>query len=359
MFSALLLACRTEPAPGADLPQAGFLSSTGAALGELAACLERFPGSEAAAFGAEWRDLARSCPGEVMATGADPWGRLQCAAAPEAVRRFRGDAALAFGWPGDAGLVGRGRLWGGAAPLRAEAWLVSPPTGATALLVPGDAPAGPSVLADDGAVLHLRARPAGGIDVSALVEAGSQADDLFGLRGALMSRAVLAGDWELAVYPPAPGGELPVLALGVGVRQPAAGPAIEAFVAGVAEKWSVQRVASEVEGHAGECLGGLRILPQLEPCYARTPDHLVVAWNRAALARALSPAASRLAGEHAIVATVDFDAMAEADVVLAAVRPPGSVLPPLLYPLRRVELHAAPEGDEVKVSARTVSGCGP
>ncbi|MBM4367198.1 MAG: hypothetical protein FJ090_06090 [Deltaproteobacteria bacterium] len=355
-----LLACLADPRPGADLPQEGFISATGAALGEMAGCLERFAGSEAAEVAIAWRGLAVSCPGEIFGAGPDAWRNLRCVSPPDPVRVFRGGAALAFGW-GDAGrLVGRGTLWGGAAPVRAEAWLSFQSGSAVgALAVPGAEPAGPSVLADEGAILHVRARPADGIDVSGLVESGSQADSLFGLKGALLSRAVLAGDWELAAYPPEPGGELPVLALAVGVREPAAGPAIEAFVAGVAEKWSVQRSVTSVEGVAGECLAGLRILPQLEPCYARTRDQLVVAWNRDALGRALAPGAARLAGETALVATIDFDAMAEADAVVAASRPPGSVLPPLSYPLRRVEVQAEPEGDELKLTARSLAGCSP
>ncbi|MEZ4290833.1 MAG: hypothetical protein R3E53_09995 [Myxococcota bacterium] len=85
--------------------------------------------------------------------------------------------------------------------LEIEGWLV-PPTdpGALALLLPDEAPPAASVLTPTATLLHLRMRPAGGLDPP-VVPSGGQADRLFGLRGRLLEGALLAGTWSLPSSP--------------------------------------------------------------------------------------------------------------------------------------------------------------
>ncbi len=359
MIAILLMACADRDDPVAALPREGFISADSATVANLSACLAAFTGSEAASLGASWRSLAAECPAELSGGGSAAWRELACVASSPAVRDFRGDAGLAFGWSADGELAGRGRLWSNESGLRAEALAKIAPLGAVGrLFVPGDEPAGRSRLVHDGAVLHARARPAGGIDVSALVEAGSQADTLFGLKGALLSRAVLAGDWELVAYGPAAGGELPLPVLALGLNQPAGAAAVESFAVAMAEKWNVERRRQRIGVREGECLAGLRVLPQLEPCFVATEEALVVGWNADAVARALGGGATRDGGEAGGWATIDFASMAEADDVFAASRPPESTLPAFAYPLRRVEFEVRRVDAEVRIDARSAVGCG-
>lgn len=361
MLLLLSLGCWPTVDPLAALPPGGFVSTTGPALAELSACLAPFAGSRVAEVGADWAALAATCPGEVYGQGPGALMDLRCRAAPEAVRAFRGEAVLAYAAPRlDIGLP-RGHLEREGPGLRLTARLPLPDDlGALALAVPGAETAGPPVLADHDAVVHARLRPSGGIDVSALVESGTQADTLFGLKGALLSRAVLTGDWEFAAYPPVEGGEVPQLALAVGLRPDAGRVAVAAFADGLREKWSVQRQSATVGGHAGECLAGLRIMPQFEPCYVVTSTHLVAGWNQRAVESALAggdwPGIDTTSGG---VASVDFRAMRKADAGFAASRPPESTLPPLDYPLDRVTASARPVDDELEVVLRSARGCQP
>ncbi len=362
MLLFLVVGCGNDPDPASGLPAGGFISTTGVALGEVAECLVAFEGSKAAEVGAAWKGLAAACPGEVYGEGAEAWTSLGCAAPPAAVLAFRGDASVAFGRPRDDLGVVRGQVRSEGGGLRADVWVPLPAElGATGLAVPGESAAGPAVLSDADAVLHARMRPRDGIDVGSLVESGTQADTLFGLKGALLSRAVLTGDWEFAAYPPLPGGEVPQLALAVGVRPDAGKLAVEAFADGLRQRWSVQRQATSVAGHAGECLGGLRIMPQFEPCYVLTPTHLVAGWNLAAVESALAGVGDwpGIAAGAGGVASVDLDAMSRADGIFAANRPPESTLPPLRYPLRRLVIAARPEGRELRIEAQSTGRCGP
>ena len=361
MLLLLLFVGCPAPDPTAGLPSAGFLSLTSAAAKELSACLARFPESPAAAAGERLTAAAEACPGELYGEGERAWEALRCSAPPQAVAALRQDRDLAMGSPRSAAGIAHAEATVRPDAVNLDATLPLPDeAGPLGLLLPGGDPAGPAVLSGQGAVLHARARPAGGIDLGAFVSAGSHADSLFDLKAELLSATVLSGWWELALYPPGAGGELPWPVLAVGVRAATADAAVDAFVEEVRAKWGVQRQATTIAGAPGECLGGLKIMPGFEPCYARREDTLAIGWNAEALAGALAgpPADLGLAGASG--ARLDFGAMKAADALLASGKPADTLYPPLDYPLGTVTIRLLPpEGGALRLRATSTAGCGP
>lgn len=355
------LAACVEPDETATLPAGGFFSSTGTALGQAAACLAGFPESPAAQAAARWRELARSCPGEVYGEGALAALNPECRAAPAAVIALRGTHSAAFGAPRGAngmvhGTLGRTEKQAWQAEIRLP---LSNDLGALALAVPSAESPGPNVLNHKDALLHARVRPQSGIDIASLVPENTQADNLFNLKSALLSRAVLSGTWELAIYPAPAGQIMPQSVLALGVHATAARPAIDTFAAQLREKWNVQRVPTTVAAWQGECIQGMRILPGLEPCYLLDEQSLVIGWNDAALQQAVSGAFTPLELGNTSGAIVDFRVMAAADAILAESVDPTVRFPPIRYPTDRVSMTAVRQGNMLITTLESHSPCEP
>ncbi|REJ79848.1 MAG: hypothetical protein DWQ36_22480 [Acidobacteria bacterium] len=231
-------------------------------------------------------------------------------------------------------------------------------------------------LAGAGAAAHLRWRPRGGIDLTARSGEPSMADRLYGLRNELFSQAVLDGSLEAVLYPPRQGGEFPGLAAALGVRVPSAAvAAMERYLDDVQRQWPFTRQpytastapsANDAEpARRGTCLVGLRVLPELAPCYVLDDDALVLGWNRDVLERALAVADVTATATVAASATeqaspllasgelarLDFALWELADRRLAAAR---QRRPGLSYPLRdlRVSLDGATTGSRGEVRLR-------
>jgi len=169
---------------------------------------------------------------------------------------------------------------------------------AAALLWPGDEPPGPPRLSARESLVHVRLRPAGGIDLASLVPEGGQGDRMFRLKSELFAGTVLDGAWEAAVHLPPEGRRMPLMALGLDVKsRRLAVSAMERFVEDLERTWSLRRVPFAVGSHEGACLPRLRLMPELAPCYVATEAQLVVGWNPASLRSAL--AEQRGAGEAA------------------------------------------------------------
>ena len=322
----LMGACAETPAPEPGLPDGALLVARSAALRVLAVRLERPADTRLARMARELGGHLPDC--EVVAAIAgsgDPselLGALACDDGREDLAPLRARLAehdLVFAGPLADGDRARGSLSVSAAgdidlELRLPAARFA---GAGALLVPGSDPPGPAQLSGAGALVHARLRPAGGIDLAALVPAGGQGDRLFSLKNRLFAGAVLDGTWEIAMYPPAGDDALPQMALAVGfAHRPAAVAAMEAFVAELQRSWPLRRVAFAVGEAEGACLPDVNLLPGLAPCYAATTDALVVGWNAASVRTALrGPAAARLGATGGLV--VDLARIAELDAALA------------------------------------------
>jgi hypothetical protein len=342
-------ACAPDPTPPAAWPAGALLVGKASALAALAEQLARITGTPAAREALAWRDALPDCeiveaqaPQASLAAlrealrCADPSGPLA------AVHHDRGERAVAFAWP-----LGEQRVTGsvdlsaaGDLELRfevpGEAF-----GGPRALLRPGAAAPGPAVLGGSDALLHARLRPEGGIDLPALFAPGSQADQLFALRSQLFGAAVLDGTWELALYLPAEGEELPRVALALGIRHKSvAQTAAASFLDEVEAAWPLRRTAFAVGDAPGACLRDLRVLPGLAPCYVATERALVVGWNDASVHKALDGSAPALPASGGLVA--DLARLPDADARIAAPeRPSGAPT----WPWRRLvaePLHAGP-----------------
>jgi len=265
---------------------------------------------------------------------ADPAGPLA------AVHRDRGGRDLAFAWPlGDERATGLADL-SAAGDLDFEIELPGGAFGGPrAWLRPGKAAPGPAVLGGADALVHARLRPEGGIDVPALLESGSQADELFALRSQLFGAAVLDGTWELALYLPGDDESVPRAALALGIRHRSVAEAAAArFLDELEAAWPVRRVPFALGDGTGACLPELRLLPGLAPCYVVTERSLVVGWSAASLRKALDGSASRLPASGGLVA--ELARLPAADARIAA---PGLPVGAPVFPWRRLvaePLHA-------------------
>lgn len=243
-----------------------------------------------------------------------------------------------------------------AATLRLElGWLGSLRTGPAALWLPDARPPGPPRLSSRAALAQARIRPAGGIDIAALVEDGGQADRLFRLKSRLLSGAVLAGVWELVLYAPAAGTDVPLPALGLDLAsQAAAGLAVDRFVADLEATWPIRHAPRSFGEAAGACFDELRLLPEFAPCYALRDDLLVVGWNDAAVAAALAGPGPAPILDAAGGAALWLDRIARADEAMAeaAEQPPAE----LHYGWQRAHLRplpSAPEQPRFRVDLRS------
>jgi hypothetical protein len=170
-------------------------------------------------------------------------------------------------------------------------------------------------LSDADRALWLAANLDGGLDIARLVPAGSQASTLFMLDSAMLSKAVLNGNIEAAVYVPPERGGFPPVVIAFGVRSMAAAvAAMDLVVERVSQTFQVAPVPYAIGDRRGSCLPGVNILPELAPCYAALPDAIVIGWNARALEHALAPSTHPAPQRTTIAA--DFAAFARADDVL-------------------------------------------
>jgi hypothetical protein len=362
--AAVLLLCAIcaidcAPPPERDPWPAGALfvgrrDSVDALLGRLA-LLEGTPLAERA------RALRASLPDCAWVESRAPDGapatlleNLSCRARENAfLDGVRGDHDLLLALPVEnAGrVVGLARLVEGDLSLELR-WSEPKSDGPLALLVPGAEPVGPALLSDANRLVHLHVRPERGIDLAALVPAGSQADRLFRLRTALFTDAILDGSYEAAVYLPPPVSTTPqaVLALGFGFRS-AAVAAAERFVAELSATWQVARSDFVVDEARGACLPGLNVLPDLAPCYVVTDHALVVGWNPASVRHALG---APPVPEAAHPARLEFDLalFASADEILSRHLPPQDRPRPTVWPWERAIAHAEREAGELVLHLR-------
>jgi hypothetical protein len=356
----LAAGCR-RPGPAAGLPEGAYLAGDAAALRRV---LERVQQRSHAPLGREAGRMLQRVAGCARVTAHAPAGELRalangvaCAQAlPPAVEALRAGSDLALLLPlGSAGrLVGTLRVDAqGSVALDARLELAAL-DGAARLLLPAEQPPGPPLLNPEGALLHGRYRSAGGLNLAQLVPAGSQGDQLFRLRSALFSGAVLDGTWELAIYLPDERGMPPVaLALGHRLRS-AAVAAMERFAADLRATWPVTRRAATLGGLEGACLEDLRILPELAPCYVASEQALLLGWNAASVTRALArgagPGPSAQGG-----LVVYLDRFPEADARLQ--RLAGTPVPAAVdYVWRRLEASAVPRDGAVQLAVQLSAG---
>ena len=344
------LACGAPeaPAPDADWPAGALLSARSDALRPLLRELEQLHDTPLARAAKRLREALPQCAAiEASAERADGWAEaLRCADARTSLaglHAWRGDDAVALALP----LSGRDaarallRVAHDAQGVRLELrW--TPPQGKLTSLLPGDRPPGPGVLDDRERLLHARVRVDDSLDLAALVPEGSQADQLLHLRAEALSAAVLDGTWEVALYAPLPGGEMPRVAVALGVRsRSAAAAAAERLVGEVERHWSVTRTPVASESYTGACLLDLRVLPDFAPCYASNERALVFAWNPASLRRALASdghasATRPLPPNAAGQLELDLAALRRVDLRLAQRVGPGAIAAVARWPWSRM-----------------------
>jgi hypothetical protein len=292
-----LAACGGERPPDADWPGGALLSGRRDAVARHLSDLSRIEGTPLARESQRWLATLPDCPeiearAPTLAGLPDAWTCAAPDTPPSGIRRHRGEADLALALPIGADpaaprVLVTSRTQGERTRLEVHwpRWEGQPPI---AVLLPGSAPAGAPRLAPAERVLHALVR-SDGLDLTALVPQGSQADDLFRLRSRLLSSALLDGSWELAVYPPAPGQEMPRIAVALGVRAGAAArAAAERVLDDVESAGPLRRQRVEIAGREADCLPELRLLPELAPCLVARDDALVVGWNAASLRYALA-----------------------------------------------------------------------
>jgi hypothetical protein len=334
------------------LPPGSWLQAEAAPLDRLLAELEGLAGTPMALQATRVRERLRGCS-EVFAhcgddTGCSLLAGLRCqprGKAAAAAREARGDDhwLLVAGPRRGSRVVARGTIAdNGDVALR----LRLPRrfgAGGGGLLMPAAGEAGAARLSDARALLHGRVRADGGLALASLVEAGGWGDRLFSLRNELFLGVTLSDRWELALYPPAPGQRMPPLALALDVRdRRRAVTAMEGFLAEVMAKWPVQRSDWQLGEHAGACLGNLRLMPELAPCYVATAEALVLGWNAGSVELALGSPPATDAGSSRV--RLFLDRFPDADAQLrAAYQAPDA--PPFPYPWALLEASGRRQGN--------------
>jgi hypothetical protein len=358
-----------SPAPDASWPAGALLSARREALMRTLDRLAQLEGTPLAHAARDLADALPDCP-ELTARAPDGIAGLREAlrcAGPEAelagLRRYRGEADLALALPVAKGprvlLTSRER--DGRTDLEIR-WPRSAAAATAAGLLPGAKDAGPAVLATGDRVLHARVR-SDGLDLASLAPRGSQADELFRLRSQLLSKALLDGTWELAIYPPAPGEAMPRVAAALGVRaEAAARAAADRFLDDVESAWPLRRRAVVFDGREGACLPDLNLLPQLAPCLLASDGALLLGWNAGSLRHALDRANAAGATPGSVAGArdapgrveIDFARLGEADRSLAALHGDGATSEVTRWPWRRLVARGRRSGDAIALHVELV-----
>lgn len=254
---------------------------------------------------------------------------------------------------------------GGATVLEGEAGPVDLDR-AVSLLLPAAEPPGPARLAGAQALLHLRVRPDGGLDLARFVEGDGWSARMYRLQSDLFEGRALAGVWELAVYPPIDDEMIPPLALAVDTVDRELGVEVmEQFLGEIQEVWPVRRSDFRLAGHAGACLGNVRVMPNLAPCYVATPEALVVGWNPRSLELALADPGPRPGRGGAPASGLDpatsgarayVSRFPAADRVIARTTGAPSAIDPRVYPWDLLELTGQRDGEVYRFRVRLGGG---
>jgi hypothetical protein len=334
-----------------DLPPGLHLAGDARALSAVLSRLERLTDTPVAAYARELRMRLAAC--EEFVAGVeepDPVAlseSLVCARSaehPPALRALRGEGDLVAVVP-----IGDGGRLAGSARVAADGSLVydgrlelRENRGLARLAVPGARAPGPPRLSTRDALVHVRLRPEGGLNVASMVPQGSQGDRLFRLKSELFLGTVLEGTWEAAVYLPPESRTMPGVVLGLDVRvRDAAVAAVERFVRDLETTWPVHRAPFRVGSWPGACLPDLRILPEFAPCYVATETTLVFGWNAESVRIGLEPALeSEMGDEGGLV--IRLDRIREADRRLHEAIAPGASPPPLGYGWQQLRANGTP-----------------
>ncbi|MHC4916760.1 MAG: hypothetical protein ACYTGB_14840 [Planctomycetota bacterium] len=358
-------ACADRRSRQSDWPEGALLVARTEALAQLLSRLEQLEGTPLATRA---RALHRALPPcdtveSQAASGelAQLASRLACRAPQSALERLdreRGDRDLAFALP----LAGGGRVLGllslgEGGSVELELQLPDAALGgARALLAPGSASPGASVLSGSETLIHARLRPEGGLDVAQLVPDRGQAARLFHLKSELFAGLVLDGTWEGTVYLPEPARPMPRAALALGFsHRDAAVSAMESFVRKLQATWPVHRSFFSIGEASGACLLDLNILPDFAPCYVATNRSLVVGWNPASLRKALDGEGAGSLGQAGGL-VVDFERFADADALLARHALPEGAALPRSYPWRRLVAEGKRGDDGLRLSVSLRAG---
>lgn len=233
--------------------------------------------------------------------------------------------------------------------------------GPVSLLLPSAEPPGPARLSEAQALIHLRLRPDGGLDVARFVEGGSWGARLYQLQSKLFEGSTLAGVWELAVYTPQPGELIPPMTLALDLKsRELATEAMERFLDDLKQTWPVRRSDFRLGERTGACLSNVRVMPDLAPCYVTSADTLFVGWNPRSLEVALpeggGDAPAQTASDSSSSggpsrARLYLDRMPSADAVVAETSGAHAPVPPDFYPWRLVELRGTREQDHYHLEA--------
>lgn len=228
--------------------------------------------------------------------------------------------------------------------------------GAVSLLMPAAESPGPARLTDADALVHVRVRPDGGLNLARFVEGGGWAARMYRLKSDLFEGKALAGVWELAVYPPGEGQIIPPVALALDVRdRDLAVSAMEKFLTEFQETWPVRRADLRLGDRRGACLTNARVMPDLEPCYVTTEDALVVGWNPETLVRALAadgPGADTGWALSGSGGRAYFSRFPAADEAIAEATGAPAPISPSAYPWRRLDVTASRTEDVYRFEAR-------
>lgn len=230
--------------------------------------------------------------------------------------------------------------------------------GGFGLLLPGKKSPGATLLSGDDTLIHARIRPSAGLNLASLISADGQGAQMFRLKSELFAGVVLDGSWEMAIYLPEEGSRMPRMAVALGFQyRSAATGAMDSFIKELEQTWPVARSPFRLGEAEGVCLLGLKLLPELAPCYVATDAALVVGWNPASLRKSLSGGAESLSalGELGGVA-IDLDRFAQADAILsrALAVPTGTLSGG--FPWQRVLASGKPSGSGFRLLVQLQAG---
>ena len=340
-----LVACSAEP-DGPVLPDVVVLAGEGPALIRLFDDLSAWSDTPLAVVLAGAPDLSACSTVEARAPEFDLAGLLaglRCAPLSPALDAARGDAGLLLSLPvrGTHAVV----RWSVGDTIEIDAHLpdaVLPP-----LLRGLEAGSGPSVLSGAGALLHGRIRTTGiaATVAAATGDAAGQGERLFALGSSILAGSILDGTVEVAWYSPPEGGAVPPLAVALGAKSSSAvAEGTARYVAALQERWPI--ATRSLSEPTGQCLDGLRVMPDFAPCWVAMPWGVALGWNESTLRRALEPGPGP--SDRAVV---HIDRFGEADAVLRRAR--GLVGESPAYPWRSLEI-TTEHGDGLRVRARLV-----
>lgn len=343
----ILLVCACSPAPGPSLP-AGWVALGPASMAH--AVLDRL----ALLGGSPIGDAARDARARVATcshvegqgdTAVALLGTLTC------TTNATDELLLALPAQGDQRLVARGTANAQALDLRARLLPVAGAERKPRLTPARDPPpASRLAAADRAAWLHARFEDLDG----ALMAQGTQGADLFALDAQLLSRAVLDGAVEVAVYPPAEGGDFPRVVLALGVRGQSLGAAaLDQLVERLHQRWQVVAEPWALNGVDGVCLPAVNILPSFSPCALLWEDAVLIGWNADSLRAALAPNGSTAqAASDKHRASMDFRVFREVDRLLVAKLAEGRPVAPQAYPWALVELSGSYDEEGLRMELR-------